>query len=48
MVMLEMPQLLNASAAGNRQAAAQILPLVYDELWRLAAAKMAAEALDTP
>src|SRR5947208_11804647 len=42
--MPEITQLLDAAAAGNRQAAAQILPLVYDELRKLAAAKMAAEA----
>jgi RNA polymerase sigma factor (TIGR02999 family) len=42
--MPEITQLLYAAAAGDRQAAAQILPLVYDELRRLAAAKMAAEA----
>jgi RNA polymerase sigma factor (TIGR02999 family) len=42
--MPEITQLLDAAAAGDRQAAAQILPLVYDELRRLAAAKIAAEA----
>ena len=42
--MPEITQLLEAAAAGNRHAAAQILPLVYDELRRLAAAKIAAEA----
>jgi RNA polymerase sigma factor (TIGR02999 family) len=36
--------LLDAAAAGDRQAAADLLPLVYDELRRLAAARMAAEA----
>src|SRR3954452_11827275 len=36
-------QILDAAAAGDRQAAAQILPLVYDELRKLAAARMAAE-----
>ncbi len=41
--MREITQLLNAAAVGDRQAAAQLLPLVYDELRRLAAAKMAAE-----
>jgi RNA polymerase sigma factor (TIGR02999 family) len=35
---------LDAAAAGNRRAAADLLPLVYDELRRLAAARMAAEA----
>jgi RNA polymerase sigma factor (TIGR02999 family) len=41
--MPEITQLLDAAAAGNREAAAQIPPLVYDELRKLAAAKMAAE-----
>jgi RNA polymerase sigma factor (TIGR02999 family) len=41
--MPEFTQLLDAAAAGDRHAAAQILPLVYDELRKLAAAKMAAE-----
>src|SRR3954447_10533590 len=42
--MPEITQLLDAAAAGNRHAAAQILPLVHDELRKLAAARMAAEA----
>jgi RNA polymerase sigma factor (TIGR02999 family) len=42
--MLEISQLLDAATAGDRGAAAQILPLVYDELRTLAAAKIAAEA----
>ena len=42
--MSEITQLLDAAAAGDRQAAAQILPLVYDELRKLAAAKLANEA----
>src|SRR5450432_3051431 len=42
--MPEISQLLDAAVAGDRQAAAQILPLVYDELRALAAAKMVAEA----
>ena len=42
--MPEITQLLDAAATGNRQAAAQILPLVYGELRKLAAARMAAEA----
>ena len=42
--MSEITQLLDAAAAGDRRAAAQILPLVYDELRKLAAAKMAAES----
>jgi RNA polymerase sigma factor (TIGR02999 family) len=36
-------QLLDAAAAGDRAAAAELLPLVYDELRKLAAAHMAAE-----
>jgi RNA polymerase sigma factor (TIGR02999 family) len=36
--------LLDAAAAGDRKAAAELLPLVYDELRALAAACMAAEA----
>jgi RNA polymerase sigma factor (TIGR02999 family) len=35
--------LIDAAAAGDRRAAADLLPLVYDELRKLAAAKMAAE-----
>ena len=42
--MPEITQLLDAAAAGDRYAAAQILPLVYDELRKLAAAKMTADA----
>src|SRR5271155_3181188 len=41
-----MPQitnLLEAAAAGDRQAAADLLPLVYDELRKLASSRMAAE-----
>jgi hypothetical protein len=41
--MSEFTQLLNAIEAGNSQAAAQLLPLVYDELRRLAAQKLAHE-----
>jgi RNA polymerase sigma factor (TIGR02999 family) len=41
--MSEITQLLDAAAAGDRQAAADLLPLVYDELRKLAAARMAAE-----
>src|SRR5271155_6275425 len=37
-------QLLDAARAGDRRTAAQLLPLVYDELRKLAAARMAAEA----
>jgi RNA polymerase sigma factor (TIGR02999 family) len=36
--------MLEAAAGGDRQAAADLLPLVYDELRSLAAAKLAAEA----
>jgi RNA polymerase sigma factor (TIGR02999 family) len=41
--MPEITQLLVAAAAGDRQAAADMLPLVYGELRKLAAARMAAE-----
>jgi len=41
--MSEITQLLDAAAAGDRQASADLLPLVYDELRKLAAARMAAE-----
>ena len=44
--MSDVTRLLDASAAGDRQAAADLLPLVYDELRQLAAARMAAEAPD--
>ncbi len=43
-VMTDLTRLLDAAAAGDRQAASELLPLVYDELRRLAAARMAAEA----
>src|SRR5256884_2495805 len=42
--MSDVTRLLDAAAAGNLQAAADLLPLVYDELRKLAAARMAAEA----
>src|SRR6185369_4714464 len=42
--MSDVTRLLDAAAAGDRRAAADLLPLVYDELRRLAAARMAAEA----
>src|SRR5881275_1772673 len=42
--MSDVTRLLDAAAAGDRQAAADLLPLVYDELRRLAAARMAEEA----
>src|SRR5687767_6543 len=41
--MSDVTRLLDAAAAGDRQAAADLLPLVYDELRQLAAARMAAE-----
>jgi RNA polymerase sigma factor (TIGR02999 family) len=37
-------RLLDAATAGDRQAAADLLPLVYDELRKLAAVRMAAES----
>jgi RNA polymerase sigma factor (TIGR02999 family) len=40
----DVTQLLGAAGEGGRQAAAALLPLVYDELRRLAAAKLASEA----
>jgi RNA polymerase sigma factor (TIGR02999 family) len=42
--MADVTQLLGAAAAGDSKAAAELLPLVYDELRKLAAARMAAEA----
>ncbi len=42
-VMSEVTKLLGAAAAGDRQAAADLLPLVYDELRKLAAARIASE-----
>jgi RNA polymerase sigma factor (TIGR02999 family) len=42
--MSDVTRLLDAVAAGDRHAAAELLPLVYDELRRLAAARMAAES----
>src|SRR5262249_41335096 len=41
--MTEVTQLLNAMDQGDPHAAAQLLPLVYDELRRLAAARLVAE-----
>jgi RNA polymerase sigma factor (TIGR02999 family) len=41
--MSDVTRLLDAAAAGDRRAAAGLLPLVYDELRKLAAARMAAE-----
>ncbi len=42
--MSDVTRLLDAAAAGDRQAASDLLPLVYDELRTLAAVRMAAEA----
>ena len=41
--MSEVTRLLDAAAAGDRQAAAELLPLVYDELRALASLRLAAE-----
>lgn len=41
--MSDVTRLLDAAAAGDRQAAAALLPLVYDELRKLAAARMTHE-----
>src|SRR5271154_2321318 len=43
--MTDVTRLLEAAAAGDRKAAADLLPLVYDELRKLATARMASEAL---
>ncbi len=42
--MSDVTRLLDAAASGDRRAAADLLPLVYDELRGLAAARMATEA----
>src|SRR4051794_33724272 len=42
--MSDVTRLLDAAAAGDRKAAADLLPIVYDELRKLAAARMAAES----
>jgi len=42
--MSDVTRLLDAAAAGDRRAAADLLPLVYDELRKLAAARMSAES----
>jgi RNA polymerase sigma factor (TIGR02999 family) len=42
--MSDMTRLIEAAQAGDRQAADQLLPLVYDQLRALAAARMSAEA----
>ena len=44
--MADVTQLLDAAAAGDQRAAAELLPLVYDELRKLAAVRMAAETPD--
>jgi len=41
--MADVTQLLDAAAAGDSRAAAELLPLVYDELRKLAAARMSVE-----
>ena len=41
--MSDVSQILNAIAAGRSHAAAELLPLVYDELRRLAAQRLAHE-----
>lgn len=41
--MADVTRLLDAAAAGNSKAAAELLPLVYDELRQLAAARMVDE-----
>jgi RNA polymerase sigma factor (TIGR02999 family) len=41
--MSEVTQILHAIAAGDPDAASQLLPLVYDELRKLAAQKLARE-----
>jgi hypothetical protein len=42
--MSDVTHLLDAAAAGDHKAAAELLPLVYDELRAPAAARLAAEA----
>lgn len=42
--MPDLIQLIEAAQKGDREAAAELLPLVYDELRKLAAARMAAES----
>ena len=44
--MSDVTRLIDAAQAGDSEAAADLLPLVYDELRKLAATRMAAEALD--
>src|SRR5262245_19081822 len=42
--MPDVTQLLDAAAAGDRKAPAELLPVVYDELRKLAAARLARES----
>jgi hypothetical protein len=42
--MSDVPRLLDAAAAGDRRAAADLLSFVYNELRKIAAARLAAEA----
>jgi RNA polymerase sigma factor (TIGR02999 family) len=42
--MSDLKKLLDQAAAGDRAAAASLMPLVYDELRKLAAARMASES----
>src|SRR3954470_13023718 len=44
--MSDVTRLLDAATAGDRKAAADLLPLIYDELRKLAATRMAAERPD--
>jgi RNA polymerase sigma factor (TIGR02999 family) len=44
--MADVTRLLDAAAAGDPKAAAELLPFVYDELRKLAAGRMASEAPD--
>src|SRR6476469_6182709 len=44
--MPDVTRLLQAAQAGDRVAAADLLPLVYDELRKLAAVRLAAESSD--
>src|SRR6478672_8995847 len=41
--MADLTKILDAAAGGDPKAAAELLPLVYDELRKLAAARLAAE-----
>ncbi len=44
--MNEVTRLLDAASIGDRHAAAELLPLIYEELRKLAAVRMAAESPD--